>query len=159
MHCARFSLFHVLFRTVFSLFSSLPYLRITMGIWIVSNCSPTLRIQDLPREVQQGSELIIRCYLPLKHEPSASTATTTSSARETWWICDCTTEHPELSAASCGTIQKAVGKPIAYTWLPQVRVPPGMPTDLPWPAALAYLPFTVFEVVKHMYEWHNKESR
>ena len=128
-----------------------------MGRWIVSNCSSTLCFEDLPPEVKQGSVSVIRCYLPLKQEASASTDPSRASARETWWICPCTTEHRVPSGAVCTPFQKGVDTTIAYTWL-SLRVPLNMPSELAWPETLAYLPMRVFVIAKHLYEWNNRET-
>ena len=129
-----------------------------MGTWIISNCSSSLRFEHLPLRVRQGTVFVVRCYLPLKQTDSAPVRAARSSEQETWWLCDCNKEHPELSKTPFGPFRGNMVRSIACLWVPQVRVPQTFPQTIPWPDALRSLPFRVFQLARRLYEWNTSDG-
>ena len=127
-----------------------------MGLWLVANCSSTLRVEHLPEEVQQDAQSIIKCYLPLSQNATLSSDHDKTSDRETWWICPTVVTYQVRPGYLCTNFAMDSHSGLAYTWL-TVEVPDDMDPLLSWSDILHYLPITVFIVAKQLYEWSHLE--
>ena len=129
-----------------------------MGLWLVANCSPTLRVEHLPEEVRQDAQSIIRCYLPLNQNATLSSDHDKASDRETWWICPTVVAYQVRPGDLSTNFAIDSHSGLAYAWL-TVEVPDNMDPFLSWSDILHYLPITVFMVAKQLKEWSHLDYK